>query len=103
MYTLKQRWEILPHYFENHGNVADCVRKLRTDFGRTEAPSALYTRYLVEKVKLTGILIDKPRHGKPKKVRRPEDIAAVAESVRKVPSTSIHRRSQELNCIKTLV
>ena len=46
---------------------------------------------------------------KPKTVRAPENIAAVAESMREVPSTSIHRRSQQLNisetsfCIKTLV
>ena len=25
VYTLEQRWEILLHYFENHGNVAECV------------------------------------------------------------------------------
>ena len=44
VYTLEQRLEILRHYFENHGNVAECVRKLRTDFGRREAPSAPYVR-----------------------------------------------------------
>ena len=61
VYTLEQCWKILPQYFENHGNVAECVRKLRTDFGRREAPSAPYVRYLVKKVKVTGILIDKPK------------------------------------------
>ena len=50
-YTLEQRWEILRHYFENHGNVPECMRKLRTDFGRREAPSAPYVRYIVKKVK----------------------------------------------------
>ena len=40
MYTLEQRWEILRYYFENHGNVAEYVRKLRTDFERREAASA---------------------------------------------------------------
>ena len=73
VYTLEQPFEILRHYFENHGNVAECVGKLRTEFGRREAPSAPYVRYLVEKVKETGILIDKP-----KAVRTPENIAAVA-------------------------
>ena len=48
-------WEILRHYFEYHGNVAECKQKLRTDFGRKEAPSALYVRYLVKKVKEIGI------------------------------------------------
>ena len=31
VHNLEQPWEILRHYFENHGNVADCKRKLRTD------------------------------------------------------------------------
>ena len=61
VYTLEQRWEILRHYFENHGNVAECMRKLRTDFGRRETPSAPYVRYLVQKVKESGILIGKPK------------------------------------------
>ena len=51
VYSLQQIKEILRHYFENHANVAECVRKLRTDFGRGEAPSALYVHYLVKKVK----------------------------------------------------
>ena len=34
---------------------------------------------------------------RPKTVRTPENIAAVAESVREAPSTSIQRRSQQLN------
>ena len=58
-------------------------------------------RYLVKKVKGTGILIDKLKHEKPKIVHTPEDIAAVAKSVREAPSTSIHRRSQQLNISET--
>ena len=46
VYTFEQRWNILRHYFKNHGNVAECVRKLRTDFGRREALSAPYVRHL---------------------------------------------------------
>ena len=100
-YTLGQRWEILRHYFENHGNVAECVRKLRTDFGRREAPSAPYVRYLVKKLKETGILIDKLKPEKPKTVRTPKNVAAVEESVCEEPSPSIHRRSQQLNILET--
>ena len=92
VYTLEQRWEILRHYFETHGNVAGYVRKLRTDFGRRESPSAPYVHYFVKKVKETGILIDKTKRKKQKTVCKPENIAAVAESVYKAPSTSIHRR-----------
>ena len=101
VYTVEQRWEILRHYFENHVNVAECVRKLHTDFWRIKAPSASYVRYLVKKVKETWILIDKPKREKPKTVRTAENIAAVAESVCEAPSTSIHRRSQQLNILET--
>ena len=101
VYMLEQRWEILRNYFKNHGNVAEGVRKLRTDFVRREAPPAPYVRYLVEKVKETGILIDKPKREKPKRVYTPENIAAVAESVCEAPSTSIHSRPQQLNISET--
>ena len=78
---LEQSWEILRNYFENHGNIAECVRKLSTDFERREAPSASYVRYLVKNFKETGIHIDKPKREKPKTVRTPQNIAAMAESV----------------------
>ena len=94
VYTREQRREILLHYFENHGNVAECVQKLYTGFGRREATSAPYIRYLVKKVKETGILINKPKREKPKTVCTTENIAAVAESVCEAPTTSIHCRSQ---------
>ena len=82
------------HYFENHGNVAEFVRKLRTDFGRR-------ILNLVKKVKEHGIIIDKQKREKPKTVRTPENIAAAAESVCETASTSIHRRSQQLNVSET--
>ena len=59
--------------------------------------SAPYLRYLLKKVKETGILIDKLKREKPKTVHTPENIAAVAKSVYEAPSTSIHSRSQQLN------
>ena len=94
VYTLEQCCEILRDYFENHGNTAEYVRKLPTDFGRREASSAPYVRYLEKKVKETGILIDKPKHEKPKTVCTRENIADRQNSVCEAPSTSIHRRSQ---------
>ena len=51
--------------------------------------------------KKSGILIDKPKHGKPKTVPTPENIAAVAKSVCEAPSTSIHRRFEQLNISET--
>ena len=53
VYTLEQRWEILRHYFEKHGNVAECVRKLRTNFRRRETPSAPYVRERHGRLRLT--------------------------------------------------
>ena len=101
VYTLEQRWKILRHYVESYGNVAECVRKFLMDFGSTEASSAPYVRYLLKKMKETGILIDKPKLEKPKTVRTPKIIAVVAESVREAPSTSIYRRPQQLNISET--
>ena len=89
------------HYFENHGNVSESVQKLRTNFGRREELTAPYGRYLVKKVKETGILIDKPKREKAKTVRTLENIADVAEYVYEAPSTSIHRRSQQVNISET--
>ena len=43
-------------------------------------------RYLVKKVKETGILVDKPKREKPKTVRTPENIVAVAETVCEEPT-----------------
>ena len=83
----------MQHYFENHGNVAECVRKLRTDFDRREvAPS---TTYPVKKVKEIGFLMDKPKCEKPKTVSTTKNIATVTESVLEAPSTSIYRLSQQ--------
>ena len=76
-------------------------RKLRSDFGRRETPSAPYVRYLAKKVQETDILVDKPKREKSKTVRTPESIAAVAESVCEASSTSIHRSSQQLNISET--
>ena len=89
----EQCWDILRHFFENHDNVAECVEKLRTGFGSRKAPSAPNVQYLVKKVKGTGILIEKPKREKPKTVCTAENIAAAAERVRIVSSTSIHHRS----------
>ena len=48
---LEQRWKIVRHFFENHGNVAEYMRKLLTDFEKREAPSATYVRFLWKKWK----------------------------------------------------
>ena len=72
----------------------NCVRILEEEKHRQ-------LRYLGKKFKETGILIDKLKREKPKTVRTSENIAPVAESVCEAPSTSIHRRSQQVNVLET--
>ena len=101
-YTPEKHWEILRQYFENHCNVAECLRKLHMDFrSKREALLVTYVHYLEKKVKETVIINDKPRREMPKTVRTLENIAAVTESVRQAPQASIHRRSQQLNISET--
>ena len=57
-----------------------CENSVRS-FGKRETPSGPYVRYLVKKVKETGILINKPKREKLKTVRTLKNIAAVADSV----------------------
>ena len=66
---------------------------MKIEYGFWKIP---YDRYLVIKVKETGILIDKTKREKPKTKRTSESIAYVAESVSEAQQ-SIHRRSQQLN------
>ena len=96
MSTLEQYWEILRHYFENHGNVEECVRKLRTDVRHRHR-----VRYLGKKVK---VFLNKNQSVKSQKQcihPTQENIAAVTEIVRKASSTSNHRHSQQLNISET--
>ena len=78
VYTLEQRWKILRHYFENHGNVAECMRKLCTV--RPYRTVSSVCSLSCEKSEEPGILIDKSKREKPKTVHTPENIVAVAES-----------------------
>ena len=50
-------------------------------------------------MKETGILIDIPQRKKPKTVRTPQNITAVAESVGEAQITSIDHRSQQLKIL----
>ena len=87
VYEFEQRWQILSHYFENHGNIvcANVNSLCSLSCEKSE----------------TGILIDKSKCEKPMTVHTPKNIAAMAESVHEATSTSIHRRPQQLNISKT--
>ena len=78
-----------------------CAKNVYGFFKKRRTVSCVIVRYPVKKVKETGIVIDKPKRGKPKTVHTPENIAAVAETLCKVPSTSIHHRSQQFYISET--
>lgn len=100
-YTLEQRWEILKTYLQNSESSTKTVRKLRSKFGRNEAPSTQYVDQFVTRVRETGSLLDKTTRSRTRTVRTTENIAAVAQSVQEEPSTSTRHRSQELNISRT--
>ena len=80
MSTLEQRWEEacdrLTEYCRMCSKIAYGFWKKRSTV------TVPYVRYLVKKVKDTGILISKPKRENPKTMRTPENIAAVAKSRR---------------------
>ena len=67
------------------------MRELLTEFGRTEASSAPYIRYLLQKVKETGILIDKPKREKLTTIRTPENIAELLNTSEKSLRRILHK------------
>ena len=75
--------------------------KIACGFWKKRSTISSVCSLLVKKVKETVIIVDKPKREKPKTVRTPENIAAVAESVCEAPSTSIHRCSQQMNISET--
>ncbi|KAJ8953539.1 hypothetical protein NQ318_002959 [Aromia moschata] len=79
----------------------ETVRKLRTMFGRNEAPSAPGVRKFLRKVRETGMLMDNRSHPRTRPVRTAERIASVAQSVRENPRTSTRHRAQQLNVSRT--
>ncbi|CAK9817074.1 Transposable element Tc3 transposase [Anthophora quadrimaculata] len=95
-YTLQQRIHIIQTYYENGRSLISTYRKLRNYFGVNNRPNQSSIQRLVKKFEETGCVVDKPKSGRPKTVRTNENIAAVCESVKNEPTTSISRRSQEL-------
>jgi len=100
-FTLEQNWEILKTYFQSGESSTQTVRNLRKIFGKNQRPSSQYVDQFVKRVRETGSLMDKTTRVRPRTVRTPENIAAVAESVREHQSTSTRHRSQELNISRT--
>ena len=100
-YTLEQCWKILRHYFKNHSNVAECLRKLHFDFGRREATSAPCMFIILWKKwnKLASSSINQSVKSQKQCVH--PLILLLWQKVCEAPSTSIQRRSQQLNISET--
>ncbi|KAJ8956830.1 hypothetical protein NQ318_014244, partial [Aromia moschata] len=78
------------------------VRKLKTIFGRNEAPSAPGVRKFLRKVRETDMLMDTRSHPRARPMRSVERIVAVAQSVRENPRISTRYREQLNNAIRKL-
>ena len=100
VYTLEQRCQILRHYFEDHGH-RKCAKIVYGFWKMRSTVSSEYSLSCGKSERKEGILIDKSKRKKPKTVRTPQNIAAVAESVHEAPSTAIHRCFQQLNISET--
>ena len=95
MFSLEERFEILKTYFQSQCCVAETVRILKRNMGRDRAPTEGAIRKLVRKVREKGMLVDDRSGPRARTVRTPENIEAVAQSVRQNPTTSTRRRSQQ--------
>ena len=100
VYTLKQLREIFRHYFEYHGNVAECVKNCIRILEAEKHRMFVILRKKWKELASTSIN-QSVKSQKREYWRTHENIAAVAESVCKAPSTSIHRRSQLMNIWET--
>ena len=64
-------------------------------------PAKSTVQSLVARFVETGSVGDLKKFPRPRTARSSENVAAVAESVREIPGTSIRHRSQELNISRT--
>ncbi|XP_017778332.1 PREDICTED: uncharacterized protein LOC108563980 isoform X3 [Nicrophorus vespilloides] len=95
-YTVEQREEIIKIHLKTGEHFAETVRKCRTLFGHSNAPTRNTVVNLIKKFKSTGSVENIKSIGRPRTARSNEIIANVCESLKKNPSTSIRRRSQQL-------
>jgi hypothetical protein len=95
-YTIAQRIQIVEFYIQSSKSVVATIRKIKANFGRNHSISKNTVKNIVDKFYQTGSVHDLPRSGGPRTARSAENIAAVSESVRENPRTSVRHRAQEL-------
>ena len=100
-YTVKERVQIIQAYYEKSRSLALTIRELRNHFPRNHVPAKSTVQSLVARFVETGSVGDLKKSPRPRTARSNENVAAVAESVRETPGTSIRHRSQELNISRT--
>ena len=100
-YTVKERVQIIQAYYEKSRSLALTIRELRNHFPRNHVPAKSTVQSLVARFVETGSVGDLKKSPRPRTARSSENVAAVAESVREIPGTSIRHRSQELNISRT--
>ena len=100
-YTPQQRFEIAAWY-ESFGSVVIFQRLFRRRYGvNQKIPGYTTIKSIHKKARELGIP-DAPRSGQPR-ARSEENVAAVAESFRRSPTTSSARAANELNMRKATV
>ena len=79
-------------YFQNKDNWTEIARKCRSKFDRSEASKAPGIGKFINEVRDTAFIVDAPTHQRARTLRTPDNIDAVAASVREKPSTSTRHR-----------
>ena len=102
-YTLQQNIEIITIHYKNGKNLAETIHKLKSFFGRREAPFRPAIVKLVQKFELLGHVGDVKNQTRARREKTPANIASVAHSVDEDIGLSILRRSLELGISQTIL
>ena len=102
-YTIQQRIQIIECYIQSSKSITVTIRKIKAIFGVHHSISKNTVQAIADKFYQTGSVHDLPRSGRPRTGRSTDNIAAVSESVRESPSTSVRHRSQELGISRATV
>ena len=95
-YSIKDRIKVIQEHYKTGEKIKNTFLALRDHFGRHNRSNETTIGRLVRKFEETGSIGDLAKSGKPKNVRKSQNIAAVKENLRESPKLSVSRRSQEL-------
>ena len=99
--SLEHRIKVVELFFESGKSVITTQRRYCSHFGVRDAPAANTIKAIVKRFQESGSVQDAERSGRPTSVRDADNVERVMRSVRSEPSTSIRRRSQELDIKKS--